>query len=240
LIKPGYLSVEFISGRRARYVPPIRVYVLISFIFFFLLSLLSDKPGAAGEKHQARHTSGSQISFSVKQINSKELEGLSLEQVDALMANRGVPATRGYKIVFYQMHEIVNNTASAAEFWHLLIKNISYMMFILMPVFGVWIYLFHRRRQKYFIESLVTSVHFHSFLFLILTILVLISTVLHNELPILAMPIIGAIYLFFMFRRVFHQSVFITLMKMLSIGLLYMTSLVFLILCTTLVSLISV
>jgi hypothetical protein len=75
---------------------------------------------------------------------------------------------------------------------------------------------------------------------LILTILVLLSTAIKNELPILVLPIVGIIYVFFMFRRVFRQSALMTLMKMLIIGLLYLASFAFLILCTTLVSLISV
>jgi hypothetical protein len=240
LIKPGHLSVEFNSGRRANYVAPIRVYVLISFIFFLLLGLLNSRPGADGEEGQTRPKNGSHLSFTVKQINSRELEGLSIEQVDALMAERGVPATRGYKFIIHQMHKIANNRASAAEFSHLLIKNISYMMFVLMPVFGVWIYVFNRKKQKYFIESLVTSIHYHCFLFLILTILLLIGALIKNELPILALPFIGAVYLFLMFRRVFRQSVWMILLKMICIGLLYLSSFAFLILCTTLISLITV
>src|SRR4030067_247694 len=39
VLKPGFLSSEFIKGRRVRYVAPIRLYVLISFIFFLLLAL---------------------------------------------------------------------------------------------------------------------------------------------------------------------------------------------------------
>jgi hypothetical protein len=240
LVKPGHLSVEFNSGRRANYVAPIRIYVFISFVFFLLLGLLNGRSGGDAEEGQAGPKRGPVISFTIKQINSRDLAGLSLDQVDALMAKKGVPATRGYKFVFHQMHKIANNGASAAEFSHLLIKNISYMMFILMPVFGAWIYLFHRRKQKYFIESLVTSVHFHSYLFLILTVLVIIGALIKMELPILAMPIIGTIYLFLMFRKVFQQSVFLTLVKMLGIGLLYLASFAFLIMCTALVSLIAV
>ncbi|GAB2527947.1 DUF3667 domain-containing protein [Rufibacter soli] len=39
LFYPGKLTNEFHRGRRMGYVPPIRLYVFISFIFFFLLSL---------------------------------------------------------------------------------------------------------------------------------------------------------------------------------------------------------
>ncbi|MEM1401820.1 MAG: DUF3667 domain-containing protein [Pseudomonadota bacterium] len=41
LIKPGFLTAEFIAGRRARYMPPFRLYIVISFIMFLLVSVSS-------------------------------------------------------------------------------------------------------------------------------------------------------------------------------------------------------
>lgn len=43
LLKPGFLSKEYIKGRRASYLHPIRMYVFTSFIFFFVLFLLKTK-----------------------------------------------------------------------------------------------------------------------------------------------------------------------------------------------------
>lgn len=36
LFKPGFLVNEYLSGKRARYLSPIRMYVFLSFLFFFL------------------------------------------------------------------------------------------------------------------------------------------------------------------------------------------------------------
>ncbi len=38
LFYPGKLTVDFLAGRRARFVPPIRLYVFISLVFFFLVN----------------------------------------------------------------------------------------------------------------------------------------------------------------------------------------------------------
>jgi hypothetical protein len=43
LFKPGQLTKDFVEGRRARYVSPLRVYLTASILFFFLLAVL---PGA--------------------------------------------------------------------------------------------------------------------------------------------------------------------------------------------------
>ena len=37
LFNPGFLTKEFIAGRRVRYIPPLRMFVFISIIFFLVL-----------------------------------------------------------------------------------------------------------------------------------------------------------------------------------------------------------
>ena len=39
LFRPGFLTNEFIHGRRTRYLPPFRLYLVLSLFFFLLLSL---------------------------------------------------------------------------------------------------------------------------------------------------------------------------------------------------------
>ena len=150
LLKPGFLSLEFNSGKRADYVPPIRLYVLISFMFFFLLSLLT-----GGHKNEAQQTTHDEapkgMSITYSGISSFELAGLSDKQVDSLMAARNMEQTAINKFWISQIHKFANR--SMAGFSHVFIKNISYMMFLLMPVLGAWIYIFNKNstmvyRQK--------------------------------------------------------------------------------------------
>lgn len=41
--RPGKITVDFLDGRRVRYVPPIRLYVFISFVFFFAASVMQHR-----------------------------------------------------------------------------------------------------------------------------------------------------------------------------------------------------
>jgi hypothetical protein len=41
VFRPGFLTAEFIIGHRARYVPPFRLYLIISFVLFLVVSLLA-------------------------------------------------------------------------------------------------------------------------------------------------------------------------------------------------------
>jgi hypothetical protein len=40
LFSPGFLTTEYLSGRRMRYVPPLRLYVIASLMFFLLVGLI--------------------------------------------------------------------------------------------------------------------------------------------------------------------------------------------------------
>ena len=44
LFKPGHLTTDYMAGRIARYVPPFRLYLLSSFVFFLVLNLMGGGP----------------------------------------------------------------------------------------------------------------------------------------------------------------------------------------------------
>lgn len=236
ITKPGFLSLEFNSGKRAGYVPPVRLYVFISFIFFFLLNLLS-----GGHKNDAVHpgaNSKSDLSISYRKIYSNELRGFTLQQADSLMKARNVELTNFNKYFVHQMQKIANSSSS--EFTHLLMKNISYMMFLLMPVFGMWIFLFNKKQLEYYIESLAVSVHFHSFAFLTFTILLLISSLMKLELFLFLEFLVMPFYMLLMFKRILQQSWFLTIGKTMVVGILYLISFFTLLLITILISMLFV
>ncbi len=42
ILKPGRMTAEYLEGKRVRYVPPLKLYLFISFVFFLFLGKLSD------------------------------------------------------------------------------------------------------------------------------------------------------------------------------------------------------
>lgn len=38
MLRPGRITQDFLAGKRARYVPPVRLYIFVSVVFFFLLN----------------------------------------------------------------------------------------------------------------------------------------------------------------------------------------------------------
>lgn len=43
--KPGFLTLEYLAGRRVSYIPPLRLFIFSSIIFFLLLSVLDQGEG---------------------------------------------------------------------------------------------------------------------------------------------------------------------------------------------------
>lgn len=53
LLNPGHLTNEYLNGRRVRYIPPLRMYIFISIIFFILLGSTKEPLQVSGEELNA-------------------------------------------------------------------------------------------------------------------------------------------------------------------------------------------
>jgi len=114
LIKPGKITRDYIAGQRATYLPPLRIYISIS-VIYFLIALL---------------TESSQIF----------LVNIGSNPVDSSFA-----------------------------------KVIQVSMFILVPLFALFTKWHHKKRNGYYVEYLIFSLHIHSVWFILLTISVMAS-----------------------------------------------------------------
>ncbi len=91
VLRPGELTTEFIAGRRQRYLPPFRLYLVLSVAFFALSALLPDQPmlrvdkegntvfapitlnlpdGQTGTDDAAREAASNELHRAVKELGS--------------------------------------------------------------------------------------------------------------------------------------------------------------------------
>ncbi len=151
------------------------------------------------------------------------------------MQVRHIAKTTYNKFIVKQLARI--GTGGKKEFLHLMIKGVSYMMFILMPLVGFLIYIFFCKQEKYFIGALIFSVHYHSFAFLLLLILLALSKIPLLSLIFLTAPFVLAWYLYISLRHVYKQTRISTLLKTTMIGILHIIAVLILFLLTTFISL---
>ena len=68
LFKPGFLSKEYIAGKRVRYLHPIRMYVFTSFIFFFVIwGFYSSRP-----EHNTHRKNEQTVSTPLEKLKNAE------------------------------------------------------------------------------------------------------------------------------------------------------------------------
>lgn len=69
--KPGRITIDYLEGKRARYIPPVKFYVFVSFIFFLLLGKLSDHTIDSGGKSIISMSESDDITLNELQGNKK-------------------------------------------------------------------------------------------------------------------------------------------------------------------------
>lgn len=194
LLRPGQLTVEWLEGRRVRSVSPIRLYLLASVIFFFVASLFGDAEGFV-----QGYSGQQQRPAQRAQLESGSLSG----RITAGVAR----AQREPQL----LGDAVLSAAPKA-------------MFLLMPLFGLLLYLFYRKHQPLAMPHIYFSAHVHAFLFLLATLVTLVDAM---RLPyvknllwllILAAPVV---YLFKALRLVYGESAAATVGKAVAVFFLY-------------------
>jgi hypothetical protein len=233
LFKPGFLTSEFIQGRRNQYVPPVRLYIFISFLFFLLLALPAGKENRSDKENSQNLSQDFSITF--YGINSLDLRGMKQAQLDSVMQVHQIKPTVINRYSIKQMARI--SSGNREEFIHVLRKAVSYMMFVLMPVFGFFVYILHRKKEKWYIRTLVFSVHFHCFIFLTLIVCLLINRLVNIPGLFLIPTVIFPVYLFLALRHLYGTSRCMTFLRIMIITLLQAVSMVVLFLVTMFISL---
>ena len=182
--RPGQLTSEFLAGRRARSISPMRLYLTFSLIFFTLAAVLPRQPTI------------------VKVRGAQELKG------DTEFERRLV-------------HGLKKAEQDGRQISEQVLHSVPKAMFVLMPIFGLLTWAFYRRRQRFYIPHLYYAVHFHAFVFLVMSVYVLLSRLVLPRQVAGLLVLVTVPYHFIALRRVFGGSPATTFAKGLAIGLLY-------------------
>jgi hypothetical protein len=184
--RPGQLTVEFLDGRRARYISPLRVYLTFSLIFFTLAALLP-----------------------------RGLEGAMQVKKDGTGLKGDTEFERRLERGFGKIDQHPELLGEAV------LHHLTKVMFVLMPVFALIVWAFYRRQQRFYIPHLYYSVHFHAFVFLVMSVYVIVNR-LGVPKPVTASVILTVIpYHFLALRRVYGGTRAMTLVKGFVAGAIY-------------------
>jgi hypothetical protein len=256
LFRPGYLTTEYVSGRRMRYVHPIRLYFFVSVLFFlcyfsfgkseFFGGRTESLPGDSAVHQVAEADSVTVIGNELAHLNisKQKREKINGQEEKQLEREAALPSTiEAYDDSIHRLPEdsipgflqqVVDrriiearekgDKAVIAEILEVVNHELPKIMFLLLPVFALWLKLLYIRRRVYFEDHAVFSLHFHSFAF-VLFLLALIVSLFLKQFSLMGWVVAGLLlYLFFSLRRMHGQSITKTVVKVFILLFLYATS----------------
>lgn len=248
LLRPGFLTEEYLRGRIARYIRPLRLYLAASVVFFLLLSL--DGSGLV----KLGLTDGAGVRVKLDADSLGLVEALATEVPAALAAEAPAVRLAAPEIDGSWVDSIRVRSASPA-IDHLLEQkrahfrrmtpreafqevmgefreHVPTMMFFLLPVFALLLKLLHARRGRLYVEHFVFALHLHAFAFAAFTVVLLSGS------PAVSGVVAGwvLLYTFLAMRRVYRQPFLKTGAKYLALGFGYSMVMAFAVAVTAVVT----
>jgi hypothetical protein len=216
LFKPGFLTREFLSGRRVRYLPPLRLYLVLSVLFFLALGSEDTANQAVAIKTGTGKPSVALMNPDDRGLAAKP--GETLEQREARICNPQYDGpARSFVLPFLQKgcrDMLEHRGRSVAEaFTH----NLPKAMFIFLPALALVMKAMYRRPRHYYVEHLLFFVHNHAFGFLVFGLLVLLKRFAPEMISALLEFILWLYvpyYVFVSMRRVYGQGRWLTFAKL--------------------------
>jgi Protein of unknown function (DUF3667) len=117
----------------------------------------------------------------------------------------------------------------AQLFFATLISNLPYMVLACIPLFALVLKILYIRKRIFYIDHLVYALHIHTFAYLAIMLIVLITMALNRAMPgALAGWVIGLLWatfvvqIFLSIRRVYRQGWFFSIFKFFAGGFVYL------------------
>lgn len=224
--RPGLLTHEFLEGRRARYISPLRLYLMMSLVYFVLAASAPEgrvdgQASFMGLRVGATTTGGDATVSRPMRVGNTARDALEKQQ--ALTATDKEAALADIARAPAIMQPFLKRAITDPRgFKRGLLETMPRMLFVLLPIFAGIVALFYRGRK--YPEHLYFAIHLHAFIFLALVVSGLLKFTQIPPLIIVASAVTVIwipIYATLAFRRVYGGSLVRTLLKEMAIGAIY-------------------
>ena len=235
LLKPGYLTCEFLAGRRMKYLPPLRLYLVMSVLFFLIAAFNDD--------HTIRlvNSEGDNIALeSTSSLSPQERQDLRqrAEKVCANLRYGGPWQERVRTALRTGCHNAVEDDGRSLReaFMH----NLPRAGFLMAPILAVVMKPLYRRQRRYYVEHLLFLLHNHAFAFLWFGLFVIVAAAIPNDAVVGPLAVLAGLYVIFYkfraMRRVYGGAIAPTLGKLTVLSLAYLVTAGFVLIATGLYS----
>lgn len=196
LWKPGVMTSTFNAGKRVSFIAPFRFYIFVSVAYFFLLAITTRDSDINFLKDRDRQPEAqlqlidSLMADTSLYANRDKLQ----EEYDKLRKNAEIEPdsavssanTFTFDLNSVEIEGVGGLDDALNERWQRIKQNpeaykqaifkaASIGVFFLLPLFALLLMVLHYRRSSFYVNHLVFSVHFHTYMFFVLTIYLLLG-----------------------------------------------------------------
>jgi len=245
ILKPGQLTLDYVEGRRQRYVRPLKLYLTISVVFFGLLGVLPDslnpiaRPGGdsidtpAKVESDGKREKTKPAESASQQSSQHHADGDAKQDAAAKVDKAGEPVPKvpedgtepgSFEETIEDKAESFSKLSRQEQNRVLrqkLADDAPYAMFFLLPYFALLLKWFYRKNRQRYGVHLLFSLHVHSFIFILLAFGFLPLPKIFRD----GLQIISAVYVFLALRRVYGGTALRTLWRMFWLFIFYVIAL---------------
>lgn len=250
LIKPGFLTKEYFEGRRVKYAPPFRIYIFISFILFLLLQIYTNRglttvlDSSISENSVFGVDSTSLgLADSIMANVNVELDSAKLENLKMNIDLETFRNTANLRIVLdkiagvleekldvetdakekAKLKEYIRLCRSPEQAMAKILELMSWAFFLLLPIFALILKLFYVRHHQNYMRHLIFSIHIHSFIFLIFSILVGLYLIYSGNLETVSKILFFTVPVYFILalKKFYGQRIGKVFVKFIGVSILY-------------------
>lgn len=209
--RPGFLSTEYLNGRRARYTPPLRMFLVLSIGFFLIVSIAGtfgnifldeadfNAALAAGEPdaealQQSNQPIRDLIAGETDDEDRAELDFSPQEVRDFLeqLEFSFLPAATGERLKEFVLDQTTDNYVEMREdplgfFRDFIGESLEYVtifILVMMPLLALVQWALFIFKGRYYVEHFILTLHNHSFL-IVSTYLLALTGIVSGQFPAL-------------------------------------------------------
>ena len=208
---PGQLTKDFFAGKRTRYISPVRLYLLISLVYFAVLSISIN---SNSDSMKINPTLGDDNTIDSLLVSDKDIDDLSFSMDSEGDSTNDLGQTLRDKI------KVLSSEEGKIAFKQMLQKYASVGMFILIPLTAfIFFALFYR--DTYYIHHLIFSIQLQSLVFLLFTVFNLFELFIDSDVFFIIEIILVLTILTSWIKKFYNLSIGKTIWKMIIFFIAY-------------------
>jgi hypothetical protein len=175
LFRPGQLTLEYINGRRVRYIQPLRLYLTFSLIMFAVAKFGGHDavPAPAGQGHApaAAHGEAAKQGGLMREDAPGEIAEGTVDlrkSIGSVNAHWGEQADRFARMSPAERDKVMRTAFSS---------YVPYAVFLMMPLFALYLKVLYLGSGRRYGEHLLFALHVNAFAFLALTLLMVVPDI---------------------------------------------------------------